>query len=91
MVPKIDAVLAVKDHLAAFNVLLKGEFTEELERLANAKKELEAFLGLVDSKKKAESLVEQALVAFIVGCLVGWLAQSLYAAWLEDIVWKKDK
>ena len=60
MVPRIDTLLVLKDHLAAFHALLSGEFDTELARLEALKTEVEGKLGLLKTADDARSLTQKA-------------------------------
>jgi uncharacterized membrane-anchored protein YhcB (DUF1043 family) len=57
---KVDTLLDIKEHIAAFSVLASGEFKAEIEQLSKLKKEIDAQASLVDTKKKLDTYKEQA-------------------------------
>lgn len=60
MQPRIDALLTLKDHIAGYATLLKGDFEKDIAELKALKKDVDAKAALVDTAKKLEEQKKQA-------------------------------
>ena len=65
MSTKVDTIMDIKEHVASLSILLSGEFKEEIAKLTQLKKEIDAQASLVDSKKKLDAYKAQADTYFL--------------------------
>jgi hypothetical protein len=58
--PQIDALLSIKDHIAAYAVLVQGQFSDEISKLQTLKSDLVELTKTADTVQKIQQLQENA-------------------------------